>query len=520
MSRILRKTVVIFILFAGITGAQNYEVLRTFTEVLNQVTENYVDEKKSEELVYHAIQGILKSLDPHSIFLSPKQYRKYKSMRGGELVGFGLEVQRFQGKVYIQGIVDGTPAQKAGLKIGDVILQIDSLTISDTTSTTELELAFLGEEGTSSTLKIFRPSTGKELTTQITRDEYENSNISMAVMLSRGTFYMKIDEFGANLADEVNNYVDRINTDITKKIVIDLRGNPGGRMDQCFKTAEIFLSEGDTVYTSKGRKKQLDQVGVSKTKRITELPLIVLIDRNSASASEMLSGALQDNDRAILVGTNTFGKGLIQVPFDLRGGAGLVMTVGRYQTPSGRIIQKEYDNISRDEYYDLMNSVDSSNFRNGKTYRTNLGRRIYGGGAGELEKVGGIFPDVFVDYGDDIFTTLDEDSLKIFEVNFLNNFFEHFPDLKSNVKSFREFYTDYLLEEKVFYKVIDTWREKDNLISPPDYSLMLANHLKSEIARQVWGEYESMMVGMLYDKQLNYALNMSPEDINKILGSR
>ena len=499
-------------------NAQAYKSLQTFSTVLNQVSNNYLDEKKPEELVYYAIQGVLKSLDPHSVYLPPNQLAKYTRITAGELMGFGLSLARIEGDFVVLRVFEESPASKAGIHSGDILRKVDSTVIKDTLSITEVFLMLYGEEGSTSELTFFRPNTGKQIIKVLTRDKYVNSAISHAMMLSGGTFYIRLTEFDINAAEDFYKYISRLNEDITKKIVIDLRDNPGGLMHTCENAADIFLDKGDTIYTSSGRKKEMESVGVSEHKPKTDLPIIVLVNRNSASASEMFAGSLQDNNRALVIGTNTFGKGLIQVPFPLDNGGGLVMTVGRYVTPSGRIIQKDYKHSTLKEYYDIVNKVDSTNFKSGKVYRAKHGRKIYGGGGGELEEVGGIFPDIFVENDKISDVEIYEDSLNTYAINFIKQYFSKYAGSKEKFDKLSTFRDEFFITETLYNEIMSDLTVNDPQREILPYNKALSVYLKAEMAKQIWDDEAALLVRRVYDNQLNYALKMTPDEINQILG--
>lgn len=361
------------------------------------INSNYVERVDANEMAEEGVKGMLNSLDPHSSYIPPKQVRDTRDRYEGSFGGIGIRFEPGDTARVISPIAGG-PSEKAGIMAGDRIVEIEDSTAIGL-SGNDIQDRLKGKIGTDVTLTIYRPLADKRLTFTIERDEIPLYSINSSYMVDGETGYIEISRFAMSTHEEFLEKVEQLKKEGMERLVLDLRSNPGGVMQSAVKIADEFLGEGMTLVRTKGRSAQMNtQYGGNAGGTLEEEPVIVLVDQQSASASEILSGALQDHDRALLVGRRTFGKALVQKQFELNDGSLLQMTVGRYYTPVGRLIQTPYEKGKRQEYYeDKSASLRDAVFNveryresipDSLVYETDHGRTVFGGG--------GILPDYIV----------------------------------------------------------------------------------------------------------------------------
>ncbi|HVL67354.1 MAG TPA: S41 family peptidase [Vicinamibacterales bacterium] len=362
---------------------------RIFTAALNAVEREYVEPVPSDRLVYSAIDGMLKTLDPHSAFFEPRQYAQMRERQQGSYYGLGVTIASIDGDITIQSIFEGSPAYKRGIRRGDVIAKVEGKDMKGW-STEEAVRHLKGPKGTSVNISIRRRGFEGLIEMEVVRDEVNITTVRGAFMLDRDTGYVKLAEFSETSDRELGNALEQLRNRGMKRLVLDLRDNPGGLLDQAIRISNRFLPKGDLIVYQRGRVPNADQdYHATEESDYTELPMVVLVNRNSASASEIVAGALQDHDRALVVGETTFGKALVQSVYRISGNAGVAVTTGRYYTPSGRMIQRPWDG-SFDEYLTYSwREQEEPRQRSGADLKyTDAGRKVYGGG--------GIAPDKFL----------------------------------------------------------------------------------------------------------------------------
>jgi carboxyl-terminal processing protease len=366
------------------------EFLATFTEALDVIQRNYVDGIKADQLVYSAIKGMLRSLDPHSSFFDPKEFSRLQEDQRSKYYGLGIRVRallRDSGRVVIvEPPAIGSPAERRGLRAGDVITRIEGEPIDDWTSD-EVVNHLRGPRGTWVNITVERPGIRNPLQFRVERDEIPIITVPYAFDVAPGVGYIKIDRFSESTADELKQKLDSLKASELSGLILDLRDNPGGLLNQAIEVGDLFLSRSQLVVKTVGRMEGSSRPYRAPSGDKIRVPLVVLINRHSASASEIVAGALQDHDRALIVGETSFGKGLVQSVYKLGNETGMALTTARYYTPSGRLIQRDYSGSSFD-YYFLLPTLTASNEKPREIKQTDSGRKVYGGG--------GITPDIEV----------------------------------------------------------------------------------------------------------------------------
>ncbi len=369
------------------------EFLIEFTEALDVIQKNYVEYVSPDRLIYNSIKGMLRSLDPHSNFLDPKEFASLREDQHSRYFGLGIRVRPFlrgdRGRVVIvEPPLVGTPAEKKGLRAGDVIVRIEGQSIDDWTSD-EVVSNLRGPRGTTVNISIERPGIPEILEFTVERDIIPVETIPYAFEVQPGIGYVKIDRFSESTADDFRDKLEKIEVEKLSGLILDLRDNPGGLLNQAIEISDFFLPRFETIVSTKGRAQGSDRVYKAPGVERIKIPLVLLINRHSASASEIVAGALQDHDRALIVGETSFGKGLVQSVYTLDNNTGMALTTAKYYTPSKRLIQRDYS-VSSFEYY-YMNEIgpDVSGSISGREIKqTDSGRTVLGGG--------GITPDVLV----------------------------------------------------------------------------------------------------------------------------
>ena len=359
---------------------QHYDA---FASALAAVEANYVDEVDTERLVYQSIGGMLQTLDPHSNFMDPRSYAQLRERQEGRYYGLGITINVIDGGITVMSIFEGSPAFRRGLRRGDVIAEISGEDATDMTSDEAVSL-LRGPRGSSVEIAIRRAGYDELIGLSVERDEITIRSIQGAFMADERTAYIRLRDFSETTGRELRRNLDDLKAQGMQRLVLDLRDNPGGPLDQAIRVSNEFLPRGDLIVYTRGRVSNSDQdYHAREESEYTELPLVVLVNRNSASASEIVSGAIQDHDRGLIVGETTFGKALVQSIYRVSHGAGLALTTARYYTPSGRMIQRPWDGTF-DEYltYSLRDQQPAAHSPSDRKY-TDSGREVYSGGGVE-----------------------------------------------------------------------------------------------------------------------------------------
>ncbi len=364
--------------------AQQY---RIFTSALDAISKEYVDDLPPDRLVYGAIDGMLKQLDPHSSFFDPRSYRQLRERQQGSYYGLGISIQVIDGDITVMSIFEGSPAYKKGLRRNDVIARIngdDAKGWSADDAVSKLK----GPKGTTVNISLRRRGYDGLIDLEIERDAVNMKTVRGAFMIDKDTGYLKLGDFSETSNEEVGEALKALNAKGMKRLMLDLRDNPGGPLDQAIRISNRFLPKGELIAYTKGRTPNSnEEYRATEDSDYIHQPLVVLVNRSSASASEIVSGALQDHDRGLIVGETTFGKALVQSVYTIKGGAGLALTTGRYYTPSGRMIQRPWDGAF-DEYltYSLRDQSADRSHDSAELRYTDAKRKVYGGGGIEPDK--------------------------------------------------------------------------------------------------------------------------------------
>ena len=363
------------------------EHYRAFTAALNAIETNYIDKVDSDNVVYGAVRGMLGTLDPHSSFFSPKEYAQMRERQEGRYYGIGVSIQAIDGDITAMQVFEQSPAYKKGIRRGDVLANVEG---EDTKGWTvdQAMRKLRGPKGTEVGVGVRRRGYSEMIKFALTRDEVYIPTVPAYFMIDDTTGYIRMQDFGENTDRDVKHALRELSSKGMKRLLFDIRGNPGGPLDQAIKVSNEFLPKGKMIVYTRGRVPNSDQdYRATEESEFTDMPIVALVNRNSASAAEIVSGALQDHDRAYLVGETTFGKALVQSVYRISGGAGLALTTAHYYTPSGRIIQRPWD-ASFDEYlsYTLRDQDANKPHNPSDLKRTDAGRPVYAGGGIEPDK--------------------------------------------------------------------------------------------------------------------------------------
>lgn len=464
--------------------------LQKLREVLTLVKKEYVDETKTDALVEDAIAHLLSKLDPHSAYISARDRIAANEDLKGNFEGIGIEFNIFHDTLFVVAALSGGPSEAVGLRSGDKIIKVNDTLIAGVNLTNrDVQRHLKGPKGTEVKIEVLRKNKKEPITFTIIRDKIPQFSVDASYMIDPEIGYIKVNRFSQTTHEEVKAAMTKLRKEGMKKLVLDLQGNPGGYMDQAIAVADEFLPAGEKIVFTNGQEKRYNENAVATNVGDFEQgDLIVLVNEGSASASEIVSGALQDNDRALVVGRRSFGKGLVQRPFDLNDGSEVRLTISRYYTPSGRSIQKPYENaddydrdIAKRYKHGEFFTSDSIKFNDSLKYKTLNGRTVYGGG--------GIMPDYFVPLD----TTL---SSRYFnELSFANVLREYsFNYAEANAKNlqakgFRDYQQNFVVSDAMLNQVVELGKKSK---IQPDLKDLNKNkklfqvYIKAEVARHVW----------------------------------
>ncbi len=495
-------------------GQSDDAQLRTFGQALAIVEDNYIGEVDPTDLVESAIQGMLRGLDPHSNYLNSDTFSEMRDEQRGKFYGLGIQINKPgpDKPLTIIAPIENTPAFRAGLHAGDIIFAIEGEETSDL-SLHQAVRRLKGDKGTEVTITVQRPSEGSAWDVSLIRDEVPTNSIRVAYMIKPGTGYVRISNFTSTTARELDDHLSQLAEQNMSRLVLDLRSNPGGLLDQAVEVSKRFNDPGKLLVYTRGRVHGSDQdyIAAKDADRPT-VDLVVLVDRHSASASEIVAGAVQDHDRGLLVGERTFGKGLVQRVIPLRNGGAVALTTAKYYTPSGRLIQRDFSDV--DDYFldrrdeqtaepvDMPAKPQDLSVAKAEVdpdqeiyYTLGIGREVFGGG--------GITPDYIVpsERASSLYSRLIRQNM-IFD--FAVQYGESHPDLEEgfafgddDIKSFKAF-----LDEREF----DYDDEAFN-----DEVVDIGRQIRAQTSKVKWGAASESRVLAEGDAQIQKALTLFKE---------
>jgi carboxyl-terminal processing protease len=483
--------------------------LKQFSEVYDLVEQNYAEPVSADKAIYNgAIPGMLHVLDPHSNFFDPKSYSAMREEQRGRYYGVGMTIAPRNNKIIVLAPFVGTPAYRAGLRPGDVIIAVDGKA-TDNMNAGEVADMLKGAKGTNVHISILREGADKPLEFSIIRDEIPRDSVDLKFLIRPGVGYMHITAFNETTEREVEDALEDFGE--LKGLILDLRGNPGGLLMEGVGVADKFLKRGQVIVSHHGRSSPENLYRATHGNGGKNYPLVVLVNRGTASAAEIVSGAIQDHDRGLIAGETTFGKGLVQTVFPLSGNAGLALTTAKYYTPSGRLIQRDYSSVSLYDYYFTREDEKNGtpNTANKEVKLTDSGRTVYGGG--------GINPDVKIA---PLKTTRFDDSLlqKYAFFNFAARYVQGHPVEKSFEVS------DTVLQD--FRKFLDAQKVPYTEAELHEGLDWIKTQIKTELFISQFGQQEGLRVRAENDPQIIAALNLLPkakelaENARKVSGQR
>ncbi len=469
--------------------------IEAFTKVYDIVDQNYADKLSADKAIYKgAIPGMLRTLDPHSNFFDPKDFAGLREEQHGKYFGVGMTIapQPRTGKTMVVHPFGGTPAYRAGIRPGDVLMEVNDKRVDNLTST-EIADMLRGPKGTKVQVVVSREGVTKPLTFNLIRDEIPRNSVDEAFWVKPGIAFLRIQQFTETTSKEVEDNLKALGEQNIKGLILDLRENPGGLLQEGVAVAGHWLDRGQVVVSHKGRAYSEKPYLARGSQYGESYPIVVLVNRYSASAAEIVAGALQDHDRAWIVGDTTFGKGLVQTVYPLSDNTGLALTTQHYYTPSGRLIQRDYSNLSfLDYYYGKRNQVNNPM----DVKQTDLGRVVYGGG--------GITPDEKYET-----PKLDLFELNVIRKNSLFNFSAHYfatHDTKlasgwvPDEPVLNDFH-DFLMKQGVEFSEADWTRDHG----------WLRDELRTEMYITAFSYEDSQKIAVEQDPEVQKAMAAIPE---------
>jgi len=480
---------------AGSTSAPTSDFMNSlnkFRQVLTHIENDYVDEVDSEKLVESAISNMLEELDPHTSYIPAKELELIQSRLEGNYEGIGIEFNIFKDTIRVVSPLSGGPSEKLGIRAGDKIVKVDDETVAGIGITNQKVVELLrGPGGSEVTISIKRKGENDLIDFTIERDVIPQYSVDVSYMVDDEIGYIKIARFANSTYLEFKEALFKLKDQGMNKLVIDLTGNPGGYLNRAVEIADEFLSGRQMIVYTDGKEKRYVEEHFSGEEGDFEVgSLVIMMDEGSASASEIVAGAVQDHDRGLIVGRRSFGKGLVQLPIDLNDGSELRLTISRYYTPSGRSIQKMYTSGDLDDYYmEAYNrfengevySSDSIKFDDSLSYKTDKGRIVYGGG--------GIAPDYFVAldttqntrYLNRLFNT---NSLQEYTVNYAETNMDRLAEM-----GFESFYNSFEVTEAMLQDLVATGEANGLSLNEKEFNRskqLLKQLTKAYIARGIW----------------------------------
>lgn len=483
-------------LFVGVSFKDDFfeisKQIEIFTTLFKTVNQNYVDETNPAELMDKAIKSMLADLDPYTNYFNEQDVIRFKINNTGEYTGIGAMITRKEDKIIIREPYKDYPADKAGLRAGDEIIQIGDVLLADFKD--DASQLTKGAKGTKIDIKYLRQ--GKAMSTQLILDEVAIKAVPFYGMADDKTGYIVLSQFNAKASSETKEALEKLKNDGAKQIILDLRGNPGGLLHEAVNVCNLFVPKGEIIVTTKSKNTKYNNTNKTTREPVdTEIPLVVIVDGKSASASEIVSGALQDLDRAVIVGSRSFGKGLVQRPIDMTYGTQVKVTISKYYTPSGRCIQA-LDYGHKDKNGKAIRTEE----KNFNAFKTQKGRTVYDGG--------GILPDIVLE---NTKTSAIAEALQKNDAifNYATNYFYKNPGLGTKIPTLSD--AD-LVDFKSFIK-----REKISLDTETEIALKntLEKAKKENVDAAIATEYKQLLTAL--EKSEETLIDKNQKEIKNLL---
>ncbi|MCI4667880.1 MAG: S41 family peptidase [Bacteroidia bacterium] len=502
---------------AGGTGLPADGGLKKIQQALYFIDKNYVEKPDQSELIEDAVEGIMDELDPHSIYIPAKELSPINEEMEGGFDGIGVQFNILEDTIYIETPLAGGPSEKVGIMSGDRIVEVDGKLVAGIKiNNTDVYKYLKGPKGSKVKLGIKRRGHKELLEFTVTRDRIPLNSVDYAYMIAPQIGYIGITRFAETTYDEFRAALIMLKKQGMEKLLLDLRGNPGGYMQMAYRIADEFLPAGKTIVSTEGRIADYkNKYNATSTLNLFENgPLVVLLDYGSASASEIVAGAVQDHDRGLIVGIRSFGKGLVAIQEDFEDGSAIRVVIAKYYTPSGRCIQKPYDKTEEEYQKDFLERYESGelfdeskiSFPDSLKYKTGSGRTVYGGG--------GIYPDVFV--------ANDTSGGSRYLINLrLNNVFQRFavdyvdshPSLTDKYKESIDFVKGFTVSSSMVQEFIDFAKEREVPFNEYQFNrskAIIVNQMKAFIGRKMFSDDGFYPVLHQRDRVIQRAIKLMP----------
>lgn len=495
------------------SGDNLRESIKKFSDVMSLTGKYYIEEVDSQKLVESAIKGMMDELDPHSVYISAKEFSDVEESFRGDFEGIGIEFQVVNDTLTVVSPISGGPSEQLGILPGDRIIEIENKSVIGITND-EVRKKLRGKAGTKVSVTILRPASGRKIIYQIIRDKIPIYSVDASFMANKSIGYISISRFSETTTDEVLQALNKLSKNGMNKLILDLRGNPGGYLNQAVKISDLFLDGKKKIVYTLGRIKDFDEeYFASESFPYEKMPIIILINRGSASASEIVAGAIQDWDRGLIVGETSFGKGLVQRQFELSDNSAVRLTISEYFTPSGRNIQRPYTN--KKEYLIKTLEVEDTegdNFYHQTEKDTSKPvfstlikkRKIYGGG--------GVTPDYIIkseELSELLQNLLKENLFYSFTLSYLDTYGDKIKsEFENDLNKFR---TNYIVDNSTLNSFLSYIKSKGINIKEDEFNKDLSYikaRLKAQIARNFWKNEGWYAVLLEEDNQYKKAISL------------
>lgn len=490
---------------AAFFESSNVQKAIKMVDVIDLLDKNYVDSINGDKILEEAITEMLHKLDPHTTYIPAAELAQMSEMLVGQFGGVGIKFSNIEDTICVVNVLKDSPSQRAGVMAGDKIIQIDGKRVAGQKMGNDGIMKLLkGQENTKVKVELLRK--GKLLNKVITRAQIPIESVVAAAIIKPGIGYIKLDHFSVTSADEFRLAAQKLKMSGMTKLIFDLRDNGGGDLQSAINISNEFLHAGQVIVSTKGKKAPVQKYNANGSGMLQDLETVVLVNTNSASASEVVSGALQDNDRATIIGRRTFGKGLVQTDKNLKDGSSIRMTIARYYTPTGRCIQKPYDSdfeAYSNEKQERVTSgelfhADTLQFKNAPKFKTKKGKTVYGGG--------GIFPDKFI--------PLDSNQYSIEAIDLMYSgayqkfVFSYLEGKREQFKNKKDFLDHFVVSDQLYLQLLEFHnKNKNSAYRYTHAKTQITNFLKAEMGRQLFGDEVYFLMLIKQDNEVNYSLD-------------